>query len=231
METKPPSPERSVGRGRVVIEQPTIDPRIRAADVPGGDANGGVGGEIPGCLATQLAEQCAMNVGDDLVMTPFGSCHRDRHRHRRVHAEFLVQAPFQEFLSRHRHRRSRTHTGFLRPRVRIPTADAWCLSTGLDSSPAYAARTATHQARPVAKGRRHEFGYFTLSDNGYRDNTRSANTFVADIIDEAIEADRLGMHSAWVGEHHFSTLGVLSCPDLALAWIAARTTHIRLAPA
>jgi alkanesulfonate monooxygenase SsuD/methylene tetrahydromethanopterin reductase-like flavin-dependent oxidoreductase (luciferase family) len=76
-----------------------------------------------------------------------------------------------------------------------------------------------------------KFGYFTLSDNGYRDNTRSANTFVADIIDEAIEADRLGMHSAWVGEHHFSTLGVLSCPDLALAWIAARTTHIRLAPA
>ena len=27
-----------------------------------------------------------------------------------------------------------------------------------------------------------KFGYFTLSDNGYRDNTRSANTFVADII-------------------------------------------------
>jgi alkanesulfonate monooxygenase SsuD/methylene tetrahydromethanopterin reductase-like flavin-dependent oxidoreductase (luciferase family) len=39
------------------------------------------------------------------------------------------------------------------------------------------------------------------------------------------------MHSAWIGEHHFSTLGVLSCPDLALAYIAARTQHIRLAPA
>ena len=76
-----------------------------------------------------------------------------------------------------------------------------------------------------------KFGYFTLSDNGYRDNPRTANQFVADIIDEAIEADRLGLHSAWIGEHHFSTLGVLSCPDLALAWIAARTTRIRLAPA
>jgi alkanesulfonate monooxygenase SsuD/methylene tetrahydromethanopterin reductase-like flavin-dependent oxidoreductase (luciferase family) len=76
-----------------------------------------------------------------------------------------------------------------------------------------------------------KFGYFTLSDNGYRDNTRSANQFVADIIDEAIEADRLGMHSAWIGEHHFSTLGVLSCPDLTLAYIAARTQQIRLAPA
>ena len=41
----------------------------------------------------------------------------------------------------------------------------------------------------------------------------------------------LGMHSAWIGEHHFSTLGVLSCPDLALAYIAARTQRIRLAPA
>ena len=76
-----------------------------------------------------------------------------------------------------------------------------------------------------------KFGYFTLSDNGYRDNTRTANRFVADIVAEAIEADRLGMHSAWIGEHHFSTLGVLSCPDLVLAWIAARTETIRLAPA
>jgi hypothetical protein len=25
-----------------------------------------------------------------------------------------------------------------------------------------------------------------------------------------------GMHSAWIGEHHFSTLGVLSCPDVTL---------------
>ena len=76
-----------------------------------------------------------------------------------------------------------------------------------------------------------KFGYFTLSDNGYRDNPRTANQFVADIMAEAVEADRLGMHSAWIGEHHFSTLGVLSCPDLALAWIAARTQTIRLAPA
>ena len=76
-----------------------------------------------------------------------------------------------------------------------------------------------------------KFGTFTLSDNAYRDNPRSANQFVADILDEAVEADRLGFHSAWIGEHHFSTLGVLSCPDLALAYIAARTTRIRLAPA
>jgi alkanesulfonate monooxygenase SsuD/methylene tetrahydromethanopterin reductase-like flavin-dependent oxidoreductase (luciferase family) len=75
------------------------------------------------------------------------------------------------------------------------------------------------------------FGYFTLSDNGYRDNPRPPNALVTDIIDQAVYADQLGMHSAWIGEHHFSTLGVLSCPDLVLATIAARTQRIRLAPA
>ena len=75
-----------------------------------------------------------------------------------------------------------------------------------------------------------EFGYFTLSDNHYENNTRAANQFVADIAEEALHADKLGMHSAWIGEHHFNSLGVLSCPDLVLAYIAARTKHIRLAP-
>src|SRR4029434_2872137 len=76
-----------------------------------------------------------------------------------------------------------------------------------------------------------EFGYFTLSDNHYLDNTRTSNQFVADITAEAIYADTLGMHSAWIGEHHFNSLGVLSCPDLVLAYIAARTKRIRLHPA
>src|SRR3984893_8741989 len=76
-----------------------------------------------------------------------------------------------------------------------------------------------------------KFGYFTLSDNRYANNTRTANQFVADIIDEAVYAEEVGLHSTWIGEHHFSTLGVLSCPDLVLANVAARTRHIRLAPA
>ncbi len=76
-----------------------------------------------------------------------------------------------------------------------------------------------------------QFGYFTLSDNHYRDNARSANQLIADILDEAVYAEEVGLNSAWIGEHHFSTLGVLSCPDLVLAQVAARTTRIRLAPA
>ena len=76
-----------------------------------------------------------------------------------------------------------------------------------------------------------EFGYFTLSDNHYENNPRNANQFVSDITAEALYADQLGMHSAWIGEHHFNSLGVLSSPELVLAYIAARTKHIRLAPA
>src|SRR5205807_5831644 len=76
-----------------------------------------------------------------------------------------------------------------------------------------------------------QFGYFTLSDNRYANNTRTANLFVADIIDEAVYAEEVGLHSVWIGEHHFRTLGVLSCPDLVLSNVAARTKHIRLAPA
>jgi alkanesulfonate monooxygenase SsuD/methylene tetrahydromethanopterin reductase-like flavin-dependent oxidoreductase (luciferase family) len=76
-----------------------------------------------------------------------------------------------------------------------------------------------------------DFGYFTLSDNHYENNARTSNQFVADITAEALLADKLGMHSAWIGEHHFNSLGVLSCPDIVLGYVAANTTRIRLAPA
>jgi alkanesulfonate monooxygenase SsuD/methylene tetrahydromethanopterin reductase-like flavin-dependent oxidoreductase (luciferase family) len=76
-----------------------------------------------------------------------------------------------------------------------------------------------------------DFGYFTLSDNHYENNARAANVFVADILDETLYAEEVGLHSAWIGEHHFSSLGVLSCPDIVLAYAAARTKRIRLAPA
>jgi alkanesulfonate monooxygenase SsuD/methylene tetrahydromethanopterin reductase-like flavin-dependent oxidoreductase (luciferase family) len=84
---------------------------------------------------------------------------------------------------------------------------------------------------PRAEKRPVKFGYFTLSDNHYEANRRNANQLVAEIIDQALYAEQVGMYSAWIGEHHFGTLGVLSCPDLALAYIAARTRRIRLAPA
>ena len=76
-----------------------------------------------------------------------------------------------------------------------------------------------------------EFGYFTLSDNNYPNRTRSPSDFVLEIRDQAIYADRIGMHSVWIGEHHFDTLGVNSCPHLLLASIVPLTSRVRLAPA
>ena len=73
-----------------------------------------------------------------------------------------------------------------------------------------------------------DFGYFTLSDNYYKDNRRTSSEFVNNIRDQAVFAEQVGMHSAWIGEHHFSTLGVLSCPDIVLAYVAARTERINL---
>ncbi len=78
-----------------------------------------------------------------------------------------------------------------------------------------------------------EFGYFTLSDNAYPGNKakRPANQFIAEIREQALLADKLGYHSAWIGEHHFDSLGVNSRPDILLATIAPVTKNIRLAPA
>ena len=76
-----------------------------------------------------------------------------------------------------------------------------------------------------------EFGYFTLSDNRYPDNPRTAEAFMMEIRDQAVFAESIGMHSAWIGEHHFNRRGCVPMPSLVLASIAAATTRIRLGPA
>ena len=76
-----------------------------------------------------------------------------------------------------------------------------------------------------------EFGYFTLSDNRYPNNQRSAEQFVRQIYEQALWAEEVGLHSAWIGEHHFNLLGVNACPNMLLAQIAGATKRIRLAPA
>lgn len=76
-----------------------------------------------------------------------------------------------------------------------------------------------------------EFGYFTLSDNRYPNNPRTAEDFVREIYDQALWAEAVGLHSAWIGEHHFNLLGVNACPNILLAQLAGATKRIRLGPA
>ena len=76
-----------------------------------------------------------------------------------------------------------------------------------------------------------QFGYFTLSDNRYPNNPRSAEEFLRDIYAEALLAEKVGLNSAWIGEHHFNLLGVNASPLAMLAQLAGATTKLRLAPA
>lgn len=75
------------------------------------------------------------------------------------------------------------------------------------------------------------FGYFTLSDNRYPQNQRTPEQLVKEIYEQCLWADKIGMHSAWVGEHHFNLLGVNLAPHILLAQLAGATQRIRLAPA
>lgn len=76
-----------------------------------------------------------------------------------------------------------------------------------------------------------EFGYFTLSDNRYPDSSRTAGEFMMEIRDQAVYAEEIGMHSAWIGEHHFNRRGCVPVPGLVLANVAAATSRLRLGPA
>jgi alkanesulfonate monooxygenase SsuD/methylene tetrahydromethanopterin reductase-like flavin-dependent oxidoreductase (luciferase family) len=76
-----------------------------------------------------------------------------------------------------------------------------------------------------------DFGYFTLSDNRYPNNRRSAEQLIGEIYEQALWAETVGLNSAWIGEHHFNLLGVNACPNILLAKIAGATRRIRLAPA
>ena len=76
-----------------------------------------------------------------------------------------------------------------------------------------------------------EFGYFTLSDNRYPGSPRSPQQAILEIHEQAKLAERLGMHSVWIGEHHLNYFGVNPAPQVMLAALAGATRRIRLAPA
>jgi alkanesulfonate monooxygenase SsuD/methylene tetrahydromethanopterin reductase-like flavin-dependent oxidoreductase (luciferase family) len=52
-----------------------------------------------------------------------------------------------------------------------------------------------------------------------------------DFVDLHLEAETLGYHSSFLTEHHFTGIGQTSATLTLLAWIAARTTRLRLGTA
>ncbi|MCL4319567.1 MAG: LLM class flavin-dependent oxidoreductase [Firmicutes bacterium] len=78
-----------------------------------------------------------------------------------------------------------------------------------------------------------KIGFFTLTDNppAYGSSRQDPNLMVKQLAEQGVLAEELGFHSFWVPEHHFALLGVLPSPSLLLAYVAARTKRLRLAPA
>lgn len=77
------------------------------------------------------------------------------------------------------------------------------------------------------------FGYFTLTDNppAYKERRRDPNQFFEEVIEEGIYAEDVGLNSVWLPEHHFGLFGCLGATSTALAYIAAKTSKVILAPA
>lgn len=68
------------------------------------------------------------------------------------------------------------------------------------------------------------FGDMSLDDQG---NPKSAGQVIRDLVDQAVLADELGIHSINIGEHHRDDFAV-SAPDTVLAGIATVTKNIKL---
>ncbi len=88
-----------------------------------------------------------------------------------------------------------------------------------------------HHALAKRANGRHEIRLFHTSDNRYPNNPRSPEQFLVEIRDQAVLAEKLGLNSAWIGEHHFNRRGCVSVPAVVLANVAAATTCLRLGPA
>lgn len=75
-----------------------------------------------------------------------------------------------------------------------------------------------------------QFGVFSVMDF-HPDRQGSAAGFYREMIELAVNAERLGYDSAWVAEHHFANYGLCPAPPVLLAAIAQRTERITLGPA
>src|SRR5919205_98401 len=62
-------------------------------------------------------------------------------------------------------------------------------------------------------------------------NMESAEQRIGDTVDQIVLADELGLHQAWVAEHHFSNYGYATNPLLIIARAAGVAKRIRFGQA
>ena len=70
-----------------------------------------------------------------------------------------------------------------------------------------------------------DLGLFFLMQ---RDEAWSEQTVYDSALAQMLAAEALGYHSVWIAEHHFNDYGLCPAPPVLAAYLAARTTTLRL---
>jgi alkanesulfonate monooxygenase SsuD/methylene tetrahydromethanopterin reductase-like flavin-dependent oxidoreductase (luciferase family) len=70
-----------------------------------------------------------------------------------------------------------------------------------------------------------DFGLFFLMQ---RDERWSEQAVYDSDVEQMLAAESLGYHSVWIAEHHFNDYGLCPAPPVLAAFLAARTTTLRL---
>jgi alkanesulfonate monooxygenase SsuD/methylene tetrahydromethanopterin reductase-like flavin-dependent oxidoreductase (luciferase family) len=70
-----------------------------------------------------------------------------------------------------------------------------------------------------------DFGLFFLMQ---RDEDWSEDAVYTSDLQQMLAAEALGYHSVWIAEHHFNDYGLCPAPPVLAAFLAARTTRLRL---
>src|SRR5262245_2551209 len=70
-----------------------------------------------------------------------------------------------------------------------------------------------------------DFGLFYLMQ---RDEAWSEQAVYDSALTQMLAAESLGYHSVWIAEHHFADYGICPTPPVLAAYLAARTTTLRL---
>lgn len=70
-----------------------------------------------------------------------------------------------------------------------------------------------------------DIGLFFLMQ---RDERWSEQAVYDSALEQMLAAEALGFHSVWIAEHHFNDYGLCPAPPVLAAFIAARTTALRL---
>src|SRR2546421_11881942 len=70
-----------------------------------------------------------------------------------------------------------------------------------------------------------DFGLFFLMQ---RDEQWSESAVYDSDVQQMLAAESLGYQSVWIAEHHFNDYGLCPAPQVLAAYVAARTTTLRL---